>query len=671
MLKRGLFLLLLCLSVAQTLPAKAATTSQRSEAFEPAECMFELPILTFVSPEIFGFECGYVIVPEQHHQPEGPTIRLAVAVLPSQSPNPESDPLFMAQGGPGGSSLEIFPFLMLGSPIRLERDIVIFDQRGTLYSEPNLLCPEIETLTEETIELDLSPEEANDLGRAAYQACGERLVEAGINLAAYNSIENAADIEAVRLALGYGRINFYGVSYGTLLGLHYMRTYPDSLRSAILDAVVPAQGSFLANALQTADRAFGEVVQLCQADSACSESYPDLEDVIYELVDHLNQNPITVPVVHPETGRRYQASVNGDLFINTLFITMYDPSLMQTLPALVYNTRQGNYDQLSALLPLIAFQPTFSLGMYQTVVCAEEANFEPEAGPVAGVRPELAELMRDDNEFLLEICDLWNIPKLGPEVNEPVVSSVPALLLSGRFDPITPPAFAETAAETLDNSYVFTFPDTSHGAFISSFCANQVVLDFLDDPTQAPGPLCLYNDATDFNIPTSGKVMMTQVVYNVINTLENGRWGTITLFLLSLLFLSSFFLIWPLAFLIRKMRQLPPRSKQPGSTFTWAAPGLAIVMAGLSLLFFGGLIILFLTTDFSLLLVGVPWVSTPLFLIPFLLLGAGLGMGLITALSWTKGYWSLGRRAYYSLLTLAALIFVSILGQWGMLTIFW
>lgn len=674
MLKKFLTLAVIWLWLYLPPPAAAgdpAPALQRTAAFEPAKCTFEFPIFSFLSPGWFGFECGYVTVPERHGDPNSSKIRLAVAVLPGQTDDPAPDPLFMAQGGPGGSSLELFPFLMLGSPIREERDIVIFDQRGTLYSEPNLLCPELDQLTKDTIERDLTPAESDKLALAAYQACGERLAQTeGVNLAAYNSLENAADIDAVRQALGYDRINFYGVSYGTLLGLHYMRQYPASLRSVILDAVVPTQGSFLAQAAQSADRAFKEVAQLCAADAACNTAYPNLEDTIYEVMAALNKNPVRVPVTDPDTGKTYRAVVNGDLFISALFLSMYDPSLVPTLPTLVYNTRAGDYDQLSALLPLLLFQPTFSTGMYQAVICAEEANFQPEAVSAAGIRPELAQLMQDDNTTVLDICRLWKIPELGPEVNAPVVSDVPTLLLSGQFDPITPPTYAQAVAERLSNGYAFTFPNTSHGAFISSPCADQIVRDFLDNPGVKPEAGCLAGQPTTFEIPTPATLIMTPAVRNVLEILNGHNGGSAGLFLVSLLVLGSFYLVWPAAWLIRKLRGSPPRSKQPAAMIAWGGPLLVILVGGLTLLLLAGLVILVASTDLSALMIGVPKASAPLFIIPPALVLLTLGMMVVTAILWVDRCWSFWRRGYYSLLTLAAILMMSVLAQWGMLTVF-
>ncbi|MCL4300336.1 MAG: alpha/beta fold hydrolase [Anaerolineae bacterium] len=665
-----LLLILLALTVASPVSADTPPLArQRTAAFEPAECTFEFPLVKYLAPGRVGFQCGYVTVPEQHSQPDGPTIRLAVTTLPSTARNPAPDPLFMAQGGPGGSSLELFPLFMLSSPIREERDIVIFDQRGTYYSEPNLLCPELDELTRETLELDLSQEEADRRSMAAYQACGDRLTREGVNLAAYNSLENAADIDSIRVALGYDQINFYGVSYGTLLGLHYMRQFPRSLRSVILDAVVPTQDSFLNQTARSADRAFKEVVQLCADDADCSAAYPDLENVIYEVMDALNENPVTIPITDPETGETYQTLVNGDLFINTLFLALYDPSQLPIFPTIVYNTRAGDYDLLSRLLPVLIFQPTVSVGMYQTVVCAEEANFDPAKMPIQGVRPELVTLMKDSNTTILQVCDLWKIPKLGPEVNAPVVSDIPTLLFSGRFDPITPAYFAEAAAKTLTHSYVYTFPNTSHGAFLFNACANRIAQEFLLNPTVAPDARCIANEPATFDIPTPAKVVMTPAMANVLDLLNGKNLRSLAVLLLGLLGLLSFVVVWPVAHFIRRVQGRLPTNRPPVPV-TWAAVGLVVLMGSISLLFLAGLALLIFSSDLSTLLVGVPKAAAPLFVVPPLLLLLAAAIVVVAIILWVKGYWSAWRRVYYTLLALAALALAGVLGQWEMLTVF-
>ena len=97
---------------------------------------------------------------------------------------------------------------MLGQrDIRAQRDIILFDQRGTLHAAPFLSCPESLAYMQETLDKDLSPAEDIAGSIDAELACRDRLRSENVDLSAYNSLENAADIESLRLALGFEQIN--------------------------------------------------------------------------------------------------------------------------------------------------------------------------------------------------------------------------------------------------------------------------------------------------------------------------------------------------------------------------------------------------------------------------------------------------------------------------------
>jgi pimeloyl-ACP methyl ester carboxylesterase len=255
-----------------------------------------------MSADNLGFECGYVTVPEEHANPDGPTIRIPVAILRATGTNPQPDPLFLAQGGPGGDAFELFSFYLPQSSLLLDRDLVVINQRGTIYAEPDLRCTEITDGMGEILSLPLAA--GTDRYNELLQACYQRLENEGVNLSAFDSVENAADMEAVRQALGYDDINFYGVSYGTLLGLHFMRDYPDHLRSVILDGVVPTSSNFIASLPDNETRVYAELFNACASDAVCAAAYPNLEARYQAVVDQLNANPKTVTLIDPETGEK-------------------------------------------------------------------------------------------------------------------------------------------------------------------------------------------------------------------------------------------------------------------------------------------------------------------------------------------------------------------------------
>ena len=293
-----------------------------------------------------NISCGFVTVPEFHAEPDGNQIRVAVAVIHSLSPNPAPDPLFMEQGGPGGSTIELFVQLApLMQGILTQRDIVLVEQRGTKFSEPNLECPELTDLAIEYIsEADFSSDESLALQVEAYQTCFERLANEGVNISAFNSVENAADMIDVADALGYDQINFYGVSYGTMLGQHLLRDFEDRIRSIVFDAVVPLELNFVPDVMSTGAEARDALFTSCANDAFCNELYPDLETVFWDTYAELNANPVLVPTIDPETGNEYDALFSADVMVQMIRSLQYTTEFVPSLPAFIYDASEGDFE---------------------------------------------------------------------------------------------------------------------------------------------------------------------------------------------------------------------------------------------------------------------------------------------------------------------------------------
>ncbi len=649
-------------------PAAADSPLVKAGVFEETPCSISTLKLEERSG---GVTCGVLTVPEKHATPKGPTIQLGVVIIHSFSNSPAPDPLIMLQGGPGGSTIDSYALPMLGqADIRVQRDIILFDQRGTLHADPFLSCPESLAYTQDTLDKDLSIAEDIAGSIDAELACRDRLRAKNIDLSAYNSLENAADIEALRLALGYDKINLYGVSYGTLLAQHFMRLFPRSARSIILDAVVPTQTNFITQIPYTMDRAYKALFSACADDPQCSVNYPNLEQVFFDLVAKLDREPLRVPLTDPETNRRYQWHFDGNDLTETVFQLLYSSEILPALPMLIYDLKEGRSDFLSAIMPLLIFDRTMSDGMYTSVMCAEDSDFGPADMAVGGVRSEFVDSNLIQANAFKSLCQQWGVPDLGAEMDAPVSVTVPTLLLSGHFDPITPPEFGKTVAKNLPHSYAYTFPNTGHGAFLSSACAESIILDFLDDPDKAPDSDCIRREsgvtfllADDiFHTPAIGKVL----------GLFNGRYlGSATILFLALAVLFSAFILWPLAWLVRVLMDRPPANPP---RWGWAAWLLVWALGALSLLFLLGIVALIVVEGFVneneiLLLLGVPRVWKPLFALPWLAAALATGIVVFALLSWRGRYWSIWKRLYYSLLALAAVSLVVVFFNWGVLEV--
>lgn len=643
----------------------------RGEKFEAVACA----AFKITSRE---FECGYVRVPELHAEANGKEIKLAVAILPALNAT-SRDAFVVAQGGPGGSTLDTFvSFFQPGyypavERLRAERDIVLYDQRGTLYAQPALTCPEELEFQLSTIEQETPDDELNRRYAQAALACRARLIREGVNLDAYNSIENALDIEDVRRALGYEQFDFYGVSYGTLLALHGLRETPGTFRSVILDAVVPAQRNPNSDIAQSENRAFEQLFNTCAADAKCNRGYPNLKQVFYAVVDALNEKPMRAPITDsaPEgTGRTYNAVIDGDAFMNLLFQFIYNTELVPALPQMIFDAREGRSTFIEAFYPTVVFDRTFASGMYYSVMCAEDADFTVNDLALDGVDPHIAKAQKRDTAAFLELCEKWDVRQLGARADEPVTAQVPTLVLSGDFDPITPPPFGKAAAETIHPSYVLEFPAYGHGALTSGNCPNEIIAEFVRDPERAPDAQCIARDASQVAFITPTDYLLDGGIGRMQLAMLQGKIEKfIVPIVLSLIMLSVWFAA-PIAWLIRYSQKRPSEPQLLARLTPWIAALTALVAPAFFAILFGLVLVVALQNEnVASLTLGAPRSWAPVYVLPLVFTAGAIVLTLAVIRAWQRGNWGILRRVYFSVLALASLGLVAWLGLNGALSI--
>ena len=472
----------------------AGPTVVRKPPFEWGACQFDIDIGATAN-------CGYLTVPEDRSRPDGPTIRLHVGVFESESADPAPDPMLYLGGGPGENSTEA---TSLGFETRIEpflatRDYVVLDQRGTGYSRPSLDCPELDSAFKEHLDEDLTREEERSLHQQAIFECHDRLLSEGVNLAAYRSAESAADVEDLRLALGYDSWNIHGVSYGTRLALTVMRDFPAGVRSVVLDSTYPPQQNLYAAFPANARRAFDTFFGGCAADPACDEAYPSLESVFFDTVDALNAAPITESITNPLTEETYDVTViDGDGLMEFLFQSLYSTELIPLLPRIIYDVADGDTSLMGRILGSFYAQneELFTPGMHFSVQCSDEvALTAPDAVAAAGAAyPELLALTAGDafsGDGVFAVCQKWGSAATDPKEDQPVTSDIPTLVLAGEYDPITPPEWGQQAADTLSRHYSYVFPGIGHGVATADDCPQSITMAFLADPTVAPNASCV------------------------------------------------------------------------------------------------------------------------------------------------------------------------------------
>jgi pimeloyl-ACP methyl ester carboxylesterase len=473
----------------ETSPSSAAALTPASAytpTFEEADCAFKVP-------EGYQPRCGYLIVPEDRNDPQGRQIHLHVAILTNTGANPAPDPVIHLAGGPGSSALAaIQPILRKGgSDILKRRDYILFDQRGTQYSDPYLYCQPYDEYLWDAHELDISLDLYSAGGLPKLAACIEDWQAQGIDLAAYTSAESAADVNDLRVALGYDQVNLYGTSYGTRLALTVMRDHPEGLRSVILDSVYPPQVDLDLELAVNANRSLQQVFQACAANDACSGKYGDVEARFYEVIDRLEKAPVVIEAFGPYREHPYNIYLDGDLFVDAIFGSLYSMASIADIPRFIHAAYAGSYSELSEVVGGAIGSP-LSTGLFWSVTCGEEVPFEIDA-PRPPTWASVPLVLREHftERYAFDVCAMWNSPPAGAIENEAVVSDVPTLLFSGRYDPITPPEWAEDTAQTLSVHYFYEFPNMAHGVMRSDPCALQMGLAFLNDPLHAPESSCM------------------------------------------------------------------------------------------------------------------------------------------------------------------------------------
>ena len=457
-------------------------------------------------PNIAGFpdldfpsdvQCGYLTVLENRAKPDGRRIRIFVMRAPAISATPRPDPIVYLSGGPGGAgSFEVA--FMVKNGLNADREVIFVDQRGTHRAEPRLGCPSWEQLMYEAVSLPFAADSTTAADSAAIKECRDHWAVTGVDLAAYNSTENAADIAELRVALGIDSWNVYGVSYGSKLALTVLRDYPEGIRSVVLDSVSPPTNNIVETWWSAPASSFKAIFAACAAQPACATAYPNLEADFTATVNRLDKKPVVVQA-QDETGSPVTVNIDGFAFAYTLIMTS-ERSDASGIPKMIADMARGDAGAVAAAYLAFRGPPEFvglgGMGLAMTVFCAEHANLTMEAAALAKAKaalpafPDRVLRVQPKQGRLFTECPIWNVGMAAPAVSAPIVSDVPVLILEGTFDAATAPEWVDLITPDLRNSQVVAFPFTGHSVLGKSTCAPSIMAAFLDNPTKPVDHAC-------------------------------------------------------------------------------------------------------------------------------------------------------------------------------------
>ena len=411
--------------------------------------------------------CGTLLVPENYKKPEDKNISINFAVLPAIDDSQPKEPLMFLAGGPGQAAVELAAHIISGfAEIRKTRDIILIDQRGTGLSQP-MLCDENDTKQLYSV----VPE---DYAEKDVIDCIEQFKESH-ELSQYNSENAVRDFDAVREILGYKQVHLYGASYGTRAALVYMRLFPESIKSVVLDSVGPIEvpiGLFGASS----SRSFNLLLEHCLNDESCNKAYPNLREEFDAVLDRLSKNTVSLTINHPRLGTKTEFNLSHLKFFNSIFKQLYSMETRSLVPLIIHQAFLENYQPLIGLISTNDGNMNMYVGLTFNIVCNEDI-------------PRITQSMLDkdsDNNFgrgsthdvYQSACKVWPKYKVESAFYQPVVANIPTLILSGDLDPVTPPSNGDKSASTLPNSHHVISKNSAH-IVASTSCGVGIVNEFL------------------------------------------------------------------------------------------------------------------------------------------------------------------------------------------------
>ncbi|HEX7843195.1 MAG TPA: alpha/beta hydrolase, partial [Kofleriaceae bacterium] len=378
-----------------------------------------------------------------------------VVVMPAQGTDPAPDPIFEFAGGPGDAAGNAARGWAQEHEIRARRDIVLVDQRGTGASH-RLDC-----------KVPRDPGDVQAYFEPVLPAAEVRRCRAELDpvadLTQYTTSIAADDLDEVRAWLGYDKINLEGGSYGTRAAQVYLRRHGDHVRSALLVGVAGMEQYLPMFHARDGKRAVDLLFDSCAHEPACAAAFPELgaehERVLAGLERERGHAAVESPVDHHPV----PVTIPRDIFAEQIRFTLYNAAASSATPYVIHRAAQGDFEPFAQLAML--WEPSLrgilAYGMHLSVTCAEDVPFMTRSAIEAAIA---GTYLRDYRVAMqLAACKEWRRGAIPADFHQPVTSEVPVLLISGTYDPVTPPRWAEQVAAHLPHAVHVVVPDGHHG----------------------------------------------------------------------------------------------------------------------------------------------------------------------------------------------------------------
>ena len=432
-------------------------------------------------------KAGAILVPENHDDPDGQKITIAYVILKAKDTVGSNYPMIFFSGGPGGNTLnEDMVGFLLEHPMRNDRDIILFDQRGIGYSSalPNMSHDAFEILAK-----DADEQEELELTKAMIHDYKKKCEARNMNPQFYNTIQNAKDVGMLFEHLNYGKYNLFGGSYGTRIARVVQDMFPEYIHSSVLDSPSPLSGDFLLDRLDSYSLALGRIFEYCENDLKCRQQYPNLKDDYFNAISKLKQKPLTLNM-----NDSLSVTINAQDGIYLLRRVLYQNNSREKVPELVSAFIEGKGSVIDEALQY-EYRLTGGVNLTMLLSVEKYENFDP--GNTANAikesykkYPLIPEKMGFFDAFY-QAGMHWHTSNLPIEDRKFQDSDIPTLIFVNRYDPVTPPENGALFMENLSNGTLLILDEGGHGSSGDDSCINQVMIDFMNDPSGPLNDSCL------------------------------------------------------------------------------------------------------------------------------------------------------------------------------------
>ena len=458
-----------------------AIAQQRVPRFEPGPCAF----VPGDWAKNVRLECGVLVVAMDRQQPDRKQLRLAVAVLHPRQPA-SNPPLVLLHGGPagpGGLRADAMTLAVRWSSV-LNGDIVVYDQRGAGYSEPEL-CPDVAAQALPLRNARSELERERGWVEAARQ-CVVSLTRNGIDPHFFNSRANVADLIDLRKVLGYASWDVLGVSYGARLAQEAMRHDPKGTHSVVLASpLIP--GVAKAEDPLSIQRALERIFAACGAQPACRSAFSSPAQDLDELYAELTAQPMEIVV--ERDGSPATVVLDGHRLLRDI-VGRFSVGQIDRVPLLLQELRRGDRATAARLLVGTGLGPSVpNPTLTNLVMCYDIAGDVEYRRAVERVKTQLKEPFRalaNDggmcSGYLKRFADSAD--------HQFVRSDIPTLILTNEFDDRTPTEHGRRIAAALQHAYLVELPGLGHAATPPG-CFDTIVQGFLKNTARPPDTECL------------------------------------------------------------------------------------------------------------------------------------------------------------------------------------